>query len=85
MDGKSRVIGLVELYAVVVGIRAWKSYFEGRRLMTFVDNYTALDVAIKGSASVKQWRDLLLLLECPDETSPTLMWHARVPSKSNPG
>ena len=86
-DGKSHVIGLVELYAVVVGIRTWKSYFEGRRLLTFVDNYAALDVAIKGSASVKQWRDLLLLLECPDETSPTLMWHAsaaRVPSKSNP-
>ena len=31
-DGKSHVIGLVELYAVVVGIRTWKSYFGGKEV-----------------------------------------------------
>ena len=48
----------------------------------FVDNWPALDVLVKGTSFQRRWRELLLLLEDPDEDS-FLLWVARVPSKSN--
>ena len=81
-DGKTHVIGLVELYACVVSLVHWKRKFQQRRIMMFVDNWPALDVIVKGTSFQRQWRELLLLLEDPDEDS-FLLWVARVPSKSN--
>ena len=63
VDGKTHVnvIGLVELYAVVVALTLWKERCLKRRAIAFIDNWTALDVFIKGSSSQRAWRDLLIL------------------------
>ena len=52
-------------------------------MIVFIDNWPTLDVLIKGAAFVPLWRELLLMLEDPLESEPTLCWFARVPSKSN--
>ena len=81
-DGKTHVIGLVELYACVASLLHWKKKLRQRRIIMFVDNWPALDVLVKGTSFQRRWRELLLLLEDPDEDS-FLLWVARVPSKSN--
>ena len=80
-DGGHHVIGLVELYAAIVALRYWRRDLEGRRVI--VDNWPALDALVRGDASVATWRELLLVLENPEETAPFYLWTARVPSKSN--
>ena len=37
MDGKKHIIGLVELYAVVLARAHWDSYFKGCRVIFFID------------------------------------------------
>ena len=81
-DGRRHVIGLV-LYAAIVALRYWRRRLEGRRVVLFVDNWPALDALVRGDASVATWRELLLVLENPEETAPFYLWTARVPSKSN--
>ena len=82
-DGKLHVVGLVELYGAVVALRHWRPQLCGERVIVFIDNWPTLDVLIKGAAFVPLWRELLLVLEDPLESEPTLCWFARVPSKSN--
>lgn len=81
-SGKTHVIGLVELYACVVAYLHWRPLITTNRLIMFVDNWPALDVLVKGTSMQKDWRDLLLLLEDPEEDY-FLFWIARVPSPSN--
>jgi hypothetical protein len=50
----------------------------------FVDNYGAQDCLVKGTASVKVWRDLLLVLEEMDDELLQNLWVTRVPSQSTP-
>ena len=50
----------------------------------FVDNYGAQDCLVKGTANVKAWRDLLLVLEEMDDELFQNLWVTRVPSQSNP-
>ena len=83
-DGKVHVIGLVELYAAVVALCSWYPLFEDRRVILFVDNYSAQDCLIKGSAKNREWRNLLLILEGIDDNLFAKVWVARVPSSSNP-
>ena len=82
-DGKTHVIGLVELYASVLALRYWRKRLEGRRIILFVDSWPVLDALVKGDSSVRLWRELLLVLENPEERLPLFLWVARVPSKSN--
>lgn len=82
VDGKTHVIGLVELYACVVAYLFWKPLISSSRLILFVDNWPALDALVKGTSSQHAWRQLLLLLEDPCEDY-FMLWVARVPSKSN--
>ena len=66
-DGKEHVIGLVELYACVVALKLWRPLLGSQKLILFVDNYGAQDCLVKGTASVLQWRKLLLVLEDMDD------------------
>ena len=81
-DGKTHVIGLIELYACVTAMLHWRKCFSMRRLIAFVDNWPALDVLVKGTSLQVEWRKLLLLLEDPCEDA-SMLWVARVPSSSN--
>lgn len=83
-SGKTHVIGLVELYAAVVGLHAWRHVFKNDRVILFIDSWPAYDALVKGTAGVKEWRELLLVLERTDESHPVHLWTARVPSASNP-
>ena len=76
-------IGLIELYAVAVAYKLWGHLMSGKRVLAFCDNWTAIDVFIKGSSKVKAWRDLLLTIEKLDQEFGPLVWMARVPSPSN--
>lgn len=83
-DGRTHVIGLVELYAAVTGLNTWRNLLCNDRVLLFTDSWPAYDALVKGTASVKEWRDLLLDLEKIDDKFPMFLWTARVPSASNP-
>ena len=83
-NGKTHVIGLVELYAAVVGLNTWKDKFVNDRILLFTDSWPAYDCLVTGTSSEKDWRDILLSLEEVDESHPIRLWTARVPSSSNP-
>ena len=83
-SGKTHVIGLVELYAAVVGLNTWKDVFANDRVLLFTDSWPAYDCLVKGTSNIKEWRDILLSLETIDESHPMHLWTSRVPSASNP-
>ena len=76
-------IGLIELYAIAVAYNLWGDKMTGKRVIAFCDNWTAIDVFVKGSSRIKTWRDLLLVIETLDEKYGAWIWMARVPSTSN--
>ena len=64
---------------------AWSHLLQHKRVIAFCDNWTAIDVYIKGTSQLQMWRQLLLELERIDEGADSLCWMARVPSQSNVG
>ena len=80
----SHVIGLIELYAVLVAASAWASKITGRRSLFFIDNNPAMDSLIKGTSGPQFYRELLERWECMDCVSCSWPWIARIPSHSNP-
>ena len=85
-DGtKEHVIGLVEMYAVLVALNTWNDWICEERLLIFVDNWPVVDALVKGTSSQLTWRDMLMVFEKIDETQQSLHWVVgRVPSSSNP-
>ena len=83
LPSRKTVIFEAELLAAVVAVHAWGSILEGRPVLFFIDNNSARDVAISGTA-----RSLIplclvgLLLQMEDNFLIT-SWFSRVPSKSN--
>ncbi|CAL1129051.1 unnamed protein product [Cladocopium goreaui] len=84
VDGKSHVVGLVELYAAVTAFNTWADILQDQRLICFTDSWPVLDALVKGNSPVDEWRDLLLIFENLDERINSMLWMARVASKSNP-
>ena len=86
MEGgvKEHVIGLVEMYAVLVALETWDSWICGERILIFVDNWPVVDALVKGTSGQATWRDMLMAFERIDERQQTLHWVCRVPSSSNP-
>ena len=76
-------VRLTELYGVVVAFNTWSDLIGRRRIISFCDNWTAIDVYIKGTSPLRLWRQLLLELERIDQNLDSLCWMARVPSPSN--
>ena len=81
---KKHIIGLVELYAVVLARYHWNDVLTGRRVVFFVDNIPSMRSLIEGTSTDKQWRRLLRSIEVVEMEGPTYSWFARVPSHSNP-
>ncbi|CAL1169263.1 unnamed protein product [Cladocopium goreaui] len=92
VDGKSHVVGLVELYAAITAFNTWADILQDQRLICFTDSWPVLDALVKGNSPVDEWRDspvdewrdLLLIFENLDERINSMLWMARVASKSNP-
>ena len=82
-SGKKHLIGLVELYAVVLARFVWGDFLDNRRAMFFIDHVGVLSALIKCSSRDELWRSLLVSLEKADAV-PCIGWYARVPSQSNP-
>ncbi|CAE7347850.1 unnamed protein product [Symbiodinium microadriaticum] len=82
-DGRHHVIGLIELYPAILALRHWRRHLEGQRVLLFIDNWPALDAIVKGDAAVPTWREVLMVLENPQEVEPCYLWVARVASSSN--
>ena len=80
---KVHVIGLVELFAAVVAVCKWYPLFEDRRVILFVDIYSAQDCLVEGFAKNRERRKLFLILEGTDDNLFAKVWVARVPSCSN--
>ena len=80
---KKHIIGLVELYAVVLARYHWNALLKGRRVVFFVDNIPSMRSLIKGTSTDRQWRRLLRSIELIETEGPTYSWSARVPSDSN--
>ena len=84
-DGaKEHVIGLVELYGVLVALNTWNDLICNERILIFVDNWPVVDALVKGTSSQATWRDMLMVFEKLDEKQQSLHWVGRVPSSSNP-
>ena len=81
---KEHVIGLVEMYGVLVALNTWDHLVSGERLLIFVDNWPVVDALVKGTSGQATWRDMLMVFEKMDERQQTLHWICRVPSSSNP-
>ena len=84
VDGKVHVVGLIELYALLVAVKTWGHLWENQRVICFTDSWPVFDVVVRGNSKEPVWRDLLLVLENLEERNPTMLWMARVPSASNP-
>ena len=83
-DSKETIIFEAELLALVVAMSQWSPIFQGCPVVFFVDNNSARDVAISGSArnqTANIMIDALLRVEAESSSFP---WYARVPSPSNP-
>ena len=58
----SHFIGLVELYAILVGRALWADRLDGTRVIYFIDNNSSMDACIKGTSGSKHVRELFALL-----------------------
>ena len=83
-EHKKLVIFETEMIAVMVALEVWKHDLMNLPVIIFVDNNSARDVAISGSARTTIPLQLVkYLLELEDSIA-IIPWYARVPSKSNP-
>ena len=46
-------VGLTELYGVAVAFSLWRPLLQGRRIIFFCDNWTAIDVYVRGSSPLR--------------------------------
>ena len=54
-------IGLIELYAIVVAFNLWGDLFAKKKVILFGDNWSANDVFVKGTSSVRAWRNASII------------------------
>ncbi len=80
---RKHIIGLVELYAVVLARHLWSKYLSGKKIIYFIDNIPAMRALIRGTSSNAVWRSVLLKYEEEEMSTQTFPWMAGVPSKSN--
>ncbi|CAE7732569.1 unnamed protein product [Symbiodinium sp. CCMP2592] len=62
-SGKKHLIGLVELYALVLARFAWGSLLDDRRVLYFIDHVGVLSATINCTSRDELWRSLLVHLE----------------------
>lgn len=82
-SNKKHVIGLVELYAVILARHTWAKFLNGRKIIYFIDNIPAMRSLIRGTSSDSSWRSVLLEYERCESVAQSFPWMARVASKSN--
>ena len=79
-----QVIGQAELLPILQAKIAWSDRLEGKDVIMFVDNSSALHAVIKGFSNSPGSRDILKDMAVRDLARPSNVWLCRVPSVSNP-
>ena len=80
---KSTVIFEAELLAIIVCLKLWRRALKGRPCVIYVDNNSARDVSISGSARSAPGDLLVLILLASEDACHMNAFYARVPSESN--
>ena len=80
---KATVIFEAEMLAVIVCMKIWKKFLRGRPCVIFIDNNSARDVAISGSARTFPGNRLIGELLAVEDSCGLNAFYARVPSESN--
>jgi hypothetical protein len=83
-EDKQTVIFETEVLAIIVALQVWCKRVDGRPVVIFVDNNSARDVAVSGTARTKVPLLLVSTLLALEDDLQITPWYARVPSKSNP-
>lgn len=78
-----RPIGLVETYGLLLAYKTWGRIFKEQRVIFFCDNWSCIDVLLRGYSDERCWRRFLLCMEKLDNLVNPLTWISRVPSSSN--
>ena len=82
-DGKRQLICQAEIFPVLVSKMTWSSIIQGRSILWFIDNNSALSALIRAYSPVLENYSLLKLNARCDVRLQCLNWYSRVPSKSN--
>ena len=82
-EHKKTIIFEAELLAVVCALKLWSRVIDGSPTVIYVDNNSARDVAISGSARSEAACSLLDILLQEEFTAGIVPWYQRVPSPSN--
>ena len=80
-----QIISQIELWALVSLRWTMRSQFEGRRILSWIDNEAARACAIKATSPSKTMRSLARALADMEALWPVYSWVERVCSYSNPG
>ena len=83
MVPKKHIIGLVELYAVVLARSTWSDHIAGKKVKYFIDSIPTMRALIRGTSFDLDWRKVLLSYEELQYNGSSYARYARVPSKSN--
>ena len=84
MTRACQIIFEAELVAVVVALHLWSNLLSGRPVVFYIDNNSARDGAISGSARTRVPARLVQALLHEESDASIVPWYARVPSPSNP-
>ena len=84
-EGVSKQIILeAEMLALLVSLMLWKDIVRGAPIVFFINNNSARDITISGSARSKMPSQLLEVFLSYEDQASIFSWIARVPSPSNP-
>lgn len=84
LSSAEHIIGMVELYAILVARVVWHDRLVSRKSLVFVDNNASKDAVVRGTSANYHFRKILLAVERSEAEGKSWMWIARVPSHSNP-
>ena len=57
-DGKTHVVGFVELYAAIAAFKTWAGTLKNQRVICFTDSWPVLDVLVKGNSPIAEFSRL---------------------------
>lgn len=80
---KGTIIFEAEMFALLLALRKWKSFFSGRQLVAYVDNDAVRCAIASSSGHSGVVAEMIKEINHIEEEVGALLWIARVPTKSN--
>ena len=82
-SGRKQLICQAEIFPILVAKRTWRDQLQGRSVLWFIDNNSALAAVIRSYSPVLDNFELLVVNAKLDLDLQCLHWYSRVPSHSN--